>query len=131
MKYNNTTYTSNEQEYQEQERGIRIAEEKIKSSEKGIDKELKQAEKDLKESLKEAEQVALGQVQEEVDKLLSSFGVKAKINPIIIRKVLSNIVKHIKEIYFSSVDIQEKIACGEITYDDCRRELRQCVLFNY
>jgi len=75
--------------------------------------------------------VALGQVQEEVDKLLSSFGVKAKINPIIIRKVLSNIVKHIKEIYFSSVDIQEKIAREEITYEDCRRELRQCILFNY
>jgi len=130
MKYN-TTYAANEQECQEQERGIRMAEEKIKKSEKGIDKELKQAEKELKESLKEAEQVALRQVQEEVDELLSSVGVKAKINPTIIRKVLSNIVKHIKEIYFSSVDIQEKIARGEVTYEDCRRELRQCVLFNY
>jgi len=130
MKYNKT-HAANEQEYWEQERGIRIAEEKIKKSEKGIDEELKQAEKDLKEALKEAEQVALRQVQEEVDKLLNSFGVKAKINPTIIRKVLSNIVKHIKEIYFSSVDVQEKIAHGEITYEDCRRELRQCILFNY
>jgi len=113
-----------------QERGIRVAGEELKKTYKEIDKDLKSAEAELKKTLKKAEQVALKKVQEEVDKLLSSVGVKAKIDPTIIRKVLSNIVKHIKEIYFSS-DIEEKIARQEITYEDCQRELRQCVLLNY
>lgn len=113
--------------------------EQIKETNRGAKKNyeklggnLEEAEQELKESLKKAEQIALKQVQKEVDTLLGSVGVKAKIDPTIIRKVLSSIVKHIKDIYFGSdKEIEGKIARQEITYEDCKRELRLCVLFNY
>lgn len=117
--------------YQELEQ-IKQTNERVKESYEKLGGNMEEAEQELKKSLKKAEQVALKQVQKEVDILLSSAGVKAKINPTIIRKVLSSIVKHVKEIYFSSnKEIEEKLVRQEITYEDCRRELRLCVLFNY
>jgi hypothetical protein len=104
----------------------------MKRDNKGLDKDFKEAEESLKEALGEAERIALKQVQGEVDKLIDSTGVKIKVTPAFIRKVLSSIVKHVKGIYFiSNADIEEKINCQEISYEDCKRELRQCVLFNY
>ena len=116
----------------EQERGIEETERLMKRENKGIDKDFKEAEESLREALKEAERIALKQVQEEVDKLIDSTGVKIKATPAFVRRILSSIVKHVKGIYFiSNTDIEEKINQQEITYEDCKRELRQCVLFNY
>ena len=116
----------------EQERGIKKTQRLMERDHKGIDKDFKEAEESLKETLGEAERIALKQVQGEIDKLIDSTGAKIKVTPAFIRRVLSNIVKHIKGIYFiSDADIEEKINRQEITYEDCKRELRQCVLFNY
>jgi|SRR6185437_861377 len=127
-KYNKLQYD----EEAEQEQGIEATERLMKRENKGIDKDFKEAEESLKGTLREAERIALKQVQEEVDKLIDSAGVKIKVTPAFIRRILSSIVKHVKGIYFiSNTDIEEKINRQEITYEDCKRELRQCVLFNY
>lgn len=122
----------NQQEFEEQKKGIEKSLERMKNTHKGLEEDFKDAEESLRGAVEEAEQIALKKVQEEVDKLFSSTGVRARIDPKIVRKVLSSIVKHVKGIYFANLsDIQEKIAKKEVTYEDCQRELRQCVLFNY
>jgi hypothetical protein len=104
----------------------------MKKSYREVERDFKEAERELREALDEAQQIALKQVQAEIDKLFISNEIKAKISPIFIRKILSNIVKHIKEIYFNSeAELKERINKQEINYDDCQRELRQSTLFNY
>jgi len=132
IKHNTIRYNADEWEYQAQIKDIEKTEKSMRKENKELDKDLKEAEEELKRALKKAEKKALKQVQKEIDKLLDSTGVKVKTNPAFIRRTLSNIVKHVKEIYFiSDTNIEEKINQQEITYEDCRRELRQCVLFNY